>query len=109
MRDVTQSHVLKRVFKMLGRPMGFNITKCKGALIWFQISYCNKSLGNHHLSSFGIVLKKYPQFSKKGYKMFLHFPTKYLCEDKFSFLYSTKTTYHNRMNGETAENPVVVY
>lgn len=42
----------------------------------------------------------YPQQSEKVLKIPLSFPTTQLCEARFSFYILTKTTYHNRLNGQ---------
>lgn len=52
---------------------------------------------------------EYAQLSELAIKIFLSFPTTYLCEAGFSSYTSAKTTYHTRLNTKTYEDPAVFF
>jgi hypothetical protein len=49
------SAFVKVPFHVQGRPTNFNVTDLQRSQVCFQISYCNESLRNYHLSNFGIT------------------------------------------------------
>lgn len=57
------------------------------------------------------IKEKYPQSSYKATKIFLHCPTIYLCEVRFSSYSSTKTAYYKAAYYKSRsryENPVAI-
>lgn len=85
--------------KMQGRPMGFNVTQCKVSSYGVRVYTATNYLEITPCS----VLVQCPrinlQSQKKVIKTFLPFPTRYLCEAKFSSY--TLNNIANRMNAET--------
>lgn len=65
MHDVTKACMSERSIQLQDRPMDFSITKC--SLMWFQILYHNKPLGNYPSEIWYGIKDEFLQLSGKGY------------------------------------------